>query len=35
MAVEYRVSMANPKLKSVTKTPQGSNLTARRKPAAA
>ncbi|MFF0921586.1 endonuclease III [Rhizobium leguminosarum] len=35
MAAEYRVSMANPKLKSVTKTPQGTNVIARRKPAAA
>jgi endonuclease-3 len=35
MAADYRVSMANPKLKSVTKTPQVTNVIARRKPAAA
>ncbi|MGO8141060.1 endonuclease III, partial [Rhizobium leguminosarum] len=35
MAADYRVSMANPKIKSVTKTPQDANVIARRKPAAA
>ncbi|WP_189636743.1 endonuclease III [Rhizobium phaseoli] len=35
MGVEYRFSMANPKLKSVGKLSQNSNVIARRKPAAA
>nr|WP_190306503.1 endonuclease III [Rhizobium phaseoli] len=35
MTVEYRFSMANPKLKSVGKLSQNSNVIARRKPAAA
>ncbi|MEB3044994.1 endonuclease III [Rhizobium mulingense] len=35
MAVEYRFSMANPKLKSVGKPSQNSNVITRRKPAAA
>jgi len=34
MAAEYRFSMANPKLKSVTKPSQNSNVIVRRKPAA-
>ncbi|WP_171898245.1 endonuclease III [Rhizobium leguminosarum] len=35
MAAEYRFTMANPKLKSVTKPSQNSNVIAHRKPAAA